>query len=165
MMGDSVVRGAEVEEDAGSDWSSVGRDHDVDSLLRKIAKLQHEHVILRNQMAVMAAFARQPAGAHVHEKATVLQAAARVRTARVGYVARRAAAVKLQASYRRHEKSAKWRAFPERTKAALLARALEEKERADAAHSPSVHREPWPLTLVISRKFLFLIGRLKMPCM
>ena len=131
IMGDD----AHDAEDAGSDWSSVEREHDVDFLHRKIAALQHEHHLLRNQMAVMAAFAHQPAGVPVHAKATVVQAAERLRAARTKFIARRAAAIKVQAAYRRHEKSAKWRkmldTFPERTKSALLSRALQEKERAD----------------------------------
>ena len=52
-----------------------------------------------------------------------------------GRTTSRAAAVKIQAAIRRRAHSTKWRAmlatFPERTKAALLTRAMEEKERAD----------------------------------
>jgi len=111
-------------------------------LLRKIARLEneqtallHQHAVLRNQMNVMAAFAQQPLGQHVHHKAQIVQASLRRQTCRKYFITLRTAAVKVQTAYRRHVQQTVWSktlsTFPERTKAALLLRALNEKKCAD----------------------------------
>ena len=91
--------------------------------------------MLRNQMHVMAALAQQPVGQHVHNKAILLQTAFRRHMLRKAFFCLRDAAIKVQTAQRRHVQLVKWNVtlltFPERTKAALLMRALDEKKRAD----------------------------------
>ena len=133
-MGETGILTGMQAQDAG--WSRVLCERDVDSLIKENAELKKEQKVLRNQMHVMAAFMHQPAGVYVHGKACMLQARLRGYALRTRYTKSRAAAVKIQAARRSHAQSTKWRAmlgtFPERTKAALLTRAMEEKERADA---------------------------------
>jgi len=125
-----------MEDDTGSVWSEVHRDELVDGLQRKITELQHEQSMLRNQVHVMAAFAQQPVGQHVHAKARVLQSTVRRYLLHKKYATLRKASVKMQSAYRRHKQQVKFVkmlcTFPERTKSALLVRALNEKKRADA---------------------------------
>ena len=89
-------------------WSRVLGARDFDSLVSEIATLKKEKEMLRNQVHVMAAFAHQPAGVHVHEKARMLQARLREHALRTKYTKSRAAAVKIQAVRRRNEQFAKW---------------------------------------------------------
>ena len=132
-MGETGILTGMQAHDAG--WSRVLCERDVESLIKENAELKKEQKALRNQMQVMAAFMNQPAGACVHRKACMVQARLRGHALRTRYTTSRAAAVKIQAAIRRRAHSTKWRAmlatFPERTKAALLTRAMEEKERAD----------------------------------
>ncbi len=153
-MADDPRRTTQGDTDTDSEWSCMQPDLDTDSLLRKIAQLHEEHSMLHNQMHVMAALAKQPVGQHVHQKAIVLQAAFRRHAMRKHYLCRRAAATKVQTAHRRHVQHAKWNVtlntFPERTKAALLMRALDEKQRADKEKEKA-------LELLASIKDVFLL--------
>lgn len=120
------------EDDTVSKWSCVRPDHDTESSLCKIAQLQEEHSMLRNQMA---ALAQQPIGQQVHDKATVIQSEIRRHALRTYYLRVRAATIKVQTAHRCHKQYVKWNmilaTFPERSKVALLLRALDEKQLAD----------------------------------
>ena len=148
-----------IEDDSSSEWSSPRSEQDTNALLRQIAVLQKEHTLLRNQMNVMAAFAAQPPGLHVHAKARMLQSTVRRHAFRRAFLVCRAAATTLQTAYRRHKYQTAWgkmiSLFPERTKPALLARALEEKKRADELHKSLVKEAK------ISEEFRKLISEIK----
>ena len=56
-MADEPLRTMDCADTTDSEWSCTGLDRDIEPLLRKIAQMQEEHSMLRNQMHVMAALA------------------------------------------------------------------------------------------------------------
>lgn len=151
-MSDAGSEWSIVIHDTGDRETMLQQVNDLIMRMRKDHKKQQD--LLRNQIKVMAAYSAYPEGSCVHLSASKLQAAVRAhakhRTSSALLIQRYYrrfrsictfkkaghAVQKLQSSSRGYMQRKIWKAtlstFPERTKAALLARALAEKQEKEA---------------------------------